>query len=109
MILWFLMAYLNVATMVTDILGVILLICVSNSIEIHSNDFVKRFFEKIAYASMFAYLFHREFYQVAKRFFHLVDGSIPCYGIVITIIFIFVLSYYGQMFYGLIVSRVNKK
>lgn len=95
--------------MVTDALGVMLLICFSNFIETHSNDRMKSFFEKIAYASMFAYLFHREFYQVAKRLLHQMDGSIPYFAIAITIIMIFVLSYCGQKIYDLTISKLTFK
>lgn len=108
-IAWLLLAYLNIESMVTDVLGVMLLICLSNFIEIHSNDRVKSLFVKIAYASMFAYLFHREFYQVAKRLLHQPDGSIPYYIIAITIIMIFVLSYYGQKIYDLTISKLTFK
>ena len=108
-IAWLLLAYLHVATMVTDILGVMLLVCLSNCIEVHSGDKIKSLFEKIAYASMFAYLFHREFYQVPKRLFHQADGSIPYYAIPITVIVIFVISYYGQKIYDLAISRLMFK
>lgn len=106
---WLLLSYLKIESMVTDALGVMLLICFSNYIEIHSNDKVKSFFEKIAYASMFAYLFHREFYQIPKRLFHQTDGTIPYYGIIITIIMISLLSYYGQKIYDLIISKITIK
>lgn len=95
--------------MVTDALGVMLLICFSNFIETHSNGSVKSLFEKIAYASMFAYLFHRDFYQVPKKLFHLTDGTIPCYVLVITVILIFVLSYYGQKAYDIMISKITIK
>lgn len=108
-IAWFLLSYLKVESMVTDALGVMLLICFSNFIETHSNDRMKSFFEKIAYTSMFAYLFHREFYQVAKRLLHQMDGSIPYFAIAITIIMIFVLSYYGQKIYDLTISKLTFK
>lgn len=106
-IAWLLLSYLKVGSMVTDALGVLLLICFSNFIEAHSNDRMKSLFEKIAYASMFAYLFHREFYQITKRLFHLLDGTIPVYGIIITVILIFVLSYYGQKIYDLMISKIK--
>lgn len=95
--------------MVTDVLGVMLLVWLSNFVENHSNDRVKSLFVKMAYASMFAYLFHRDFYQVAKRLLHQPDGSIPYYIIAITIIMIFVISYYGQKFYDLTISKLTFK
>lgn len=101
------MSYQNVCPMVSDILGVMLLICISDTIEKHSNNKTKVLFERIAYSSMFAYLFHREFYQITKRLFHLPDGTIPAYGIVITVVLIFVLSYYGQQIYDLMISKIK--
>lgn len=106
-ILWLLMSYLGINNMLADTLGVMLLICLSGMIENHSNNQVKVKFERIAYASMFAYLFHREFYQITKRLFHLSDGTIPVYGIIITVILIFVLSYYGQKIYDLMISKIK--
>ena len=106
-ILWLLMSYLGINNMLADTLGVMLLICLSGMIENHSNNQVKVIFERIAYASMFAYLFHREFYQITKRLFHLSDGTIPVYGIIITVILIFVLSYYGQKIYDLMISKIK--
>lgn len=108
-IAWLLLSYLKVESMVTDVLGVMLLICFSKFIETHSNDSMKSLFEKIAYASMFAYLFHREFYQVVKRLLHQSDGSIPYYAIAITIVMIFILSYYGQKIYDLAISKLTFK
>lgn len=101
------MSYFGLDNMVTDFLGVMLLICLSATIENHSNNQVKAMFERIAYASMFAYLFHREFYQITKRLFHLSNGTIPVYGIIITVILIFVLSYYGQKIYDLMISKIK--
>lgn len=53
---------------------------------------------------MFAYLFHRQFYQIAKRLF--ATEIIPYWGIIITVILIFILSYYGQKLYDKIVAKL---
>lgn len=108
-IIWVLLACFRIENMVTDVIGLLLLICFSNYIETHSNDKIKNYFVKIAYASMFAYLFHREFYQITKRLCHLHNGIIPAYAIIITVILIFILSYYGQKIYDLFISKIITK
>ena len=103
------MGFTNVNSMVSDMLGVLFLICISDTIEKHSNNVVRLMFERIAYSSMFAYLFHWEFYQIAKRLFHLSDSTIPMYGIVITVFVIFIMSYYGQRMYDIVINKLSRK
>ena len=55
---------------------------------------------------MFAYLFHRQFYQIAKRLFATPNETIPYWGIAITVILIFIFSYYGQKIYDKIVAKL---
>lgn len=64
---------------------------------------LNRLFEMIAYASMFAYLFHREIFVVFKRAFH--DEGISLLIVPIVVIVVFVVSYYGQLIYDIIVDK----
>lgn len=104
------MCYMNIELYILrDLVGVFLLICCSDVIEKNATDNTKRILSKISYASMFAYLFHREFYGVFKKMFNLADGTIPVYGIIIAVILIFAGGYYMQKSYDWIISKLEKQ
>lgn len=98
-IVWFITSYDNPPSFVSNLLGVILLLCLSNLLEQYCSKRIKSFFSKISYASMFAYLFHRVFYTIVKYIWGLPDGTIPIWILSITIPIIFFLSYYMQKIY----------
>ena len=105
-IVWLVCSYVGVPVFITDCLGILILIFISEFIEEKANEKSKLLLCKISYASMFAYLFHRQFYQIAKRLFATPNETIPYYGIIITVILIFILSYYGQKIYDKIVTKL---
>ena len=107
-IAWLLITCTDALTFLSSLIGVALLIFISNHITNHSSNKLITLLENISYSSMFAYLFHREFYAVARRIFNSPDGSIPIYGIIITILLVFLLSYYGQKVYDVMISRIKQ-
>lgn len=106
-VIWVLCSLWSVNTFITDSIGIILLIAFSSFIEKHLTDKTKSVFSKLSYASMFAYLFHREFYAVAKILCGNADETIPIAGIALTIIAIFFLSYYMQKIYDLTLTKIK--
>lgn len=108
-IVWFSICYNRPSTFVSNLLGIILLLCLSNLLELCSSKKAKSFFFKLSYSSMFAYLFHRMFYVLAKHTLGFPDGTIPAWGLLVTIPIIFLFSYYMQKGYDYIQLRLQKK
>lgn len=77
--------------------GVILLFALSNLVKC-------QFFTFVSYASMTAYLFHRQIYFVSVKLFADAGGYLNIYSALITSIFIFLFSYYLQKYY----DRITK-
>lgn len=106
-VLWLLSAYVEGLSFVTNMLGCMLLLILSYLIEQHLSQKGRNFFLRLSYASMFAYLFHREFYAITKLMCAQPNGTLPVWSIAATILVIFLLSYYMQKCYDWIMARFS--
>ena len=87
-------------------LGVYLLIALSYCIERYMPAKVTNVFSIVAYASMFAYLFHREGYGVLQLVLvDIMDVDIPVALLLIMTLAIFVGSYYAQKCYDWLLKK----
>lgn len=90
--------------------GVILcLLSLSAVIEGWSSTHLKKFFLWMAYASMAAYLFHRELYGAFKVFFANSTGYLPLWVCAIMVVVLFGCAYIVQSAYDRVVARLASK
>ena len=92
--------------MVMNVFGVYLILFISQKVE-HNIPKLNNIFSYLSYASMFAYLFHREVYMVFQILFKklLNFEAIPIIVVPIMIIILFIASYYGQKTYDKLFIR----
>lgn len=107
-IIWLLISYDTPPSFISNLLGLILLLCLCNLLEKYSSKKVKSILSNISYASMFTYLFHRVFYTIAKHIWGMPDGTIPIWSLAVTIPIIFLLSYYMQKIYDCMLLKIQK-
>lgn len=81
--------------------SIICLLLLSLSMYIEKIIFIKRFFQYISYASLFAYLFHREIYSVL---YHIVGPYTYFYSVIFGVA-LFIMSYYMQLIYDKILKQ----
>lgn len=111
---WSIMIKYNIHTyiigsIITNTLGIYLLLYCSNKIEKLLPQ-AQKIFSILAYSSMFAYLFHREVYLffdiLFSKILHL--ESIPIMIAPVMVILLFTLSYYGQKTYNNFLNKYFK-
>lgn len=91
------------------LLGVYLLMVITYNMEKYLHPAVNHLFSRIAYASMFAYLFHREGYGVFQFYEVKTSTELPEILLPILTVIIFVVSYYMQMAYDHLIQKYDRK
>ena len=91
------------------LLGVYLLITITYYMEKYLHPAVNRIFSMIAYASMFAYLFHREGYGIYQLYERVTSVELPQILLPMLTVIIFVVSYYMQMLYDRLLNKIERK
>lgn len=86
--------------------GIISIVSISNYIEKTMWKRILPIFSLISYASMMAYMFHREIYGIIKMF--VFPDNFPMWFIPIAIIIVFLISYYMQKAYDIIIDFFQK-
>lgn len=90
----------------TIIAGITFLFAVSSFLAKSAG--ISRFLGYVSYASMVAYLFHRQFYHIARILFGSgADKSVSIFTAVMTAVFIFAVSYGIQYIYDKITSAAK--
>lgn len=99
-----------IMTFVLSALGIYLLFTISKNIELLFPK-ANKIFSILSYASMFAYLFHREVYLVFEiifiKFLHF--KSLPIMVVPIMLLSLFIAAYYGQKLYDNFISNFLSK
>ena len=91
---------------ITNTLGIYTILFISNLIDKYLT-FSHKLFSFLAYSSMFAYLFHREVYQLFKILSERIWGTttIPISLVILMICILFIFSFWGQKLYDLFCKK----
>jgi len=72
---------------------------------------ISRIMSHISYASMFAYLFHRQFFSLSKALYSILfkSNGIPLIAAIVLLVIFFYISFYAQSAYDSLYKKINAK